>query len=89
MLPIGSFEWEHEPIDVTSVPDGAPEGYCLKSEKKTYQFMSDLWLARESTQYYTRAHKSAQYYTAACNKSQEYAVLHRSAQYFERIHNDF
>ena len=29
-LPIGSFEWEHEPIDVTSVPDDAPEGYILE-----------------------------------------------------------
>ena len=29
-LPIGSFEWEHEPIDVTSVTDDAPEGYILE-----------------------------------------------------------
>ena len=29
-LLIGSFEWEHEPIDVTSVPDDAPEGYILE-----------------------------------------------------------
>ena len=26
-LTIGSFEWEHEPIDVANVPDDAPEGY--------------------------------------------------------------
>ena len=31
-LLVSSFEWEHKPIDVTSLPDEASEGYIFKAD---------------------------------------------------------
>ena len=49
--PIGSFEWGHEPIDVTIVPDDAPEGYILEVDleypQELYETHKDLPLCPE------------------------------------------
>lgn len=78
-LPIGSFEWTHEPIDVAGIPDDSPVGYILEVDleypKELHEIHKDLPLCPEH--YVPPQSKNSKLMTTLFPKN-EYVIHYRN-----------